>query len=84
MQELDNVSRSSRESVAASDIKQVAVLDWDDCLRDEKGLNYQLMHNALAVAARNTRRPCPNSVKRCRACKPGCKAGRPQAKETRC
>lgn len=38
--------------VQASKAKQVVVLDWDDCLRDEKGLNYQLMHNALAVAAR--------------------------------
>ncbi|MDO3507745.1 HAD family hydrolase [Ralstonia pseudosolanacearum] len=59
VQELDNVSRSSRESVAASDIKQVAVLDWDDCLRDEKGLNYQLMHNALAVAAREHAQTLP-------------------------
>jgi len=52
VQELDRVSRATRASVRASEPKQVIVLDWDDCLRDEKGLNYQLMHNALVVAAR--------------------------------
>ncbi|MBB6582831.1 XopC/Rsp1239 family type III secretion system effector [Ralstonia solanacearum] len=52
VQELNEVSRTSRASVGASDVKQVVVLDWDDCLRDEKGLNYQLMHNALTIAAR--------------------------------
>ncbi len=50
--ELDQVSRSSRASVKPSEVKQVVVFDWDDCLRDEKGLNYQLMHNALVVAAK--------------------------------
>jgi len=52
VQELDQVSSSSRKSIQGSEVKQVVVLDWDDCLRDEKGLNYQLMHNALAVAAK--------------------------------
>lgn len=52
VEELDQVSSSSRKSVQGSELKQVMVLDWDDCLRDEKGLNYQLMHNALATAAR--------------------------------
>ncbi len=35
----------------AADLKPVVVLDWDDCLRYEKGMNYQLVHNALAIAA---------------------------------
>lgn len=29
----------------------MVVLDWDDCLRYEKGMNYQLVHNALEIAA---------------------------------
>ncbi|WP_244667877.1 type III secretion system effector protein XopC [Xanthomonas sp. D-99] len=52
VKELDQVSLASRSSIQASEVKQVVVLDWDDCLRDEKGLNYKLMHNALAIAAR--------------------------------
>lgn len=32
-------------------VKQVVVLDWDDCLRDHQALNYQGLHNALALAA---------------------------------
>ncbi|MFD2426799.1 hypothetical protein ACFSUI_25400 [Ralstonia solanacearum] len=29
-------------------------MDWDDCLRyeEKKGMNYQLVHNALVIAAR--------------------------------
>ncbi|MCS4509728.1 hypothetical protein NBM50_05555 [Xylophilus ampelinus] len=57
--ELDQVSKSSRKSVQGSEVKQVIVLDWDDCLRDEKGLNYQLMHNALAVAAKEHAKTLP-------------------------
>ena len=34
-----------------SEVKQVVVLDWDDCLRDHQALNYQWLHNALALAA---------------------------------
>ncbi|MGV7206202.1 HAD hydrolase-like protein, partial [Xanthomonas citri pv. rhynchosiae] len=52
VKELDQVSLASRFSIQASEVKQVVVLDWDDCLRDEKGLNYKLMHNALAITAR--------------------------------
>ncbi|WVK02521.1 type III secretion system effector protein XopC [Xanthomonas campestris pv. olitorii] len=52
VKELDQVSLASRSSIQASEVKQVVVLDWDDCLRDEKGLNYKLMHNALAITAR--------------------------------
>lgn len=59
VQELDQVSSSSRKSVQGSEVKQVVVLDWDDCLRDEKGLNYQLMHNALAVAAKEHAQALP-------------------------
>lgn len=40
VKELDQVSLASRSSIQASEVKQVVVLDWDDCLRDEKGLNY--------------------------------------------
>lgn len=41
-----------RPAQGGRDIKQVFVLDWDDCLRIEKGMNFQLMHNALTLAAR--------------------------------
>ncbi|HEU4622486.1 MAG TPA: HAD hydrolase-like protein [Burkholderiaceae bacterium] len=49
--EMDKESASSRQVVAPTPITQLHVLDWDDCLRDEKGMNYQLMHNAIHVAA---------------------------------
>ncbi len=29
----------------------IHIFDWDDTLRDEKGMNYQLMHNSLTIAA---------------------------------
>ncbi|WP_197339569.1 type III effector protein [Ralstonia solanacearum] len=43
---------SAKAAPNASDVKPVVVLDWDDCLRYEKGMNYQLVHNALVIAAR--------------------------------
>ncbi|KFX29328.1 type III effector protein [Ralstonia solanacearum] len=43
---------SAKAAPHASDVKPVVVLDWDDCLRYEKGMNYQLVHNALVIAAR--------------------------------
>lgn len=43
----------------ASEAQNAVVLDWDDCLRDEKGLNYQLIHKALLVIARNHARTLP-------------------------
>lgn len=59
VRELDEVSRCGRPSVKASNVKQVIVLDWDDCLRDEKGLTYQIMHNALVVAAKENAKTFP-------------------------
>lgn len=59
VRELDEVSSASRLSIEASNVKQVVVLDWDDCLRDEKGLNYQLMHNALVIAAKENEKTMP-------------------------
>ncbi|MHA6894934.1 hypothetical protein ACQUJT_12700 [Ralstonia pseudosolanacearum] len=44
-------SPRSAPAAAAAQLKQAVVLDWDDCLRYEKGVNYQLMHNALSIAA---------------------------------
>ncbi|WAT14142.1 HAD hydrolase-like protein [Xanthomonas fragariae] len=52
MQERDAARRSNPEP--AAEIKQLAVLDWDDCVRDEKGMTYQLLHNALAITARES------------------------------
>ncbi|MBL9198189.1 hypothetical protein VB151_10950 [Xanthomonas fragariae] len=49
MQERDAARK--RNSEPAAEIKQLSVLDWDDCLRDEKGMTYQLLHNALAITA---------------------------------
>ncbi|MDO3512190.1 hypothetical protein [Ralstonia pseudosolanacearum] len=47
-----NEASGSRSAPAhAADLKPVVVLDWDDCLRYEKGMNYQLVHNALEIAA---------------------------------
>ncbi|GLU35902.1 hypothetical protein Busp01_57440 [Trinickia caryophylli] len=59
VRELNEVSSASRASIEASDVKQVVVLDWDDCLRDEKSMNYQLMHNALAISAREHMKALP-------------------------
>ena len=42
-----------------SDVKQVVVMDWDDCLVDDKGLTYQVMHNALEIAAREHAQTLP-------------------------
>ncbi|MHA6891178.1 hypothetical protein [Ralstonia pseudosolanacearum] len=47
----DEASSPHSAPAAAAQFKQAVVLDWDDCLRYEKGVNYQLMHNALAIAA---------------------------------
>lgn len=47
----DEAGGSRNAPADATQIKPVVVLDWDDCLRYEKGVNYQLMHNALAIAA---------------------------------
>ncbi|MGC0016660.1 HAD family hydrolase, partial [Ralstonia pseudosolanacearum] len=47
----DGASGSRSAPVDAAQIKPAVVLDWDDCLRYEKGVNYHLMHNALAIAA---------------------------------
>lgn len=52
MQERDAARKSNPEP--AAEIKQLAVLDWDDCVRDEKGMTYQLLHNALAITARES------------------------------
>lgn len=38
-------------AAGGSDVKQVLVLDWDDCLRDHQALAYQGLHNALALTA---------------------------------
>lgn len=57
--ELDKVSSTSRLSIEYFNVKQVIVLDWDDCLRDEKGLNYQLMHNALVLASKDNAKTMP-------------------------
>ncbi|MBC7500897.1 MAG: HAD hydrolase-like protein [Herminiimonas sp.] len=51
VQEMLHESATTRKLVAPTPIEDVHVLDWDDFLRDEKGMNYQLMHNALAVSA---------------------------------
>lgn len=47
--ELETVSQSTRSVIQGSQVEQVAVVDWDDCLRDEKSLNYQMYHNALSA-----------------------------------
>lgn len=52
----------------AADLKPVVVLDWDDCLRYEKGMNYQLVHNALEIAASMHARACLNSGQRSTGC----------------
>jgi phosphoglycolate phosphatase-like HAD superfamily hydrolase len=77
VQELDRVSRATRASVRASEPKQVVVLDWDDCLRDEKGLNYQLMHNALAVAAREQAARYPELAQAVERLQADLRSGRP-------
>ena len=51
VKELVRECAQSRTLVMPTPIEDVHVVDWDDFLRDEKGMNYQLMHNALAVAA---------------------------------
>lgn len=49
--EMDAEIKRSRTVTQPLAIKSVHVMDWDDFLRDEKGLNYQLMHNAIFVSA---------------------------------
>lgn len=49
--EMDAEIARSRRVTQPLHIKSVHVMDWDDFLRDEKGLNYQLMHNAISVSA---------------------------------
>ncbi|HEX7635596.1 MAG TPA: hypothetical protein VF427_10000 [Noviherbaspirillum sp.] len=49
--ELHRVGSEARKIIKDTPIREVHVLDWDDFLRDEKGMNYQLMHNALAITA---------------------------------
>ncbi|MFN7836032.1 MAG: HAD hydrolase-like protein [Burkholderiaceae bacterium] len=44
-------SATFRYVIASTPIEQAYVLDWDNFLMDEKGVNYQLMHNALVIAA---------------------------------
>lgn len=50
---------ASRAPDKASEVKQVVVMDWDDCLVDDKGLTYQVMHNALEIAAREHAQTLP-------------------------
>ncbi|MEF9406327.1 type III effector protein [Ralstonia solanacearum] len=52
--EIHEAGGSAKAAPHASDVKPVVVLDWDDCLRyeEKKGMNYQLVHNALVIAAR--------------------------------
>ncbi|CAH0442900.1 hypothetical protein [Ralstonia pseudosolanacearum] len=47
----DEASSPRSAPADAAQIEPAVVLDWDDCLRYEKGVNYQLMHNALSIAA---------------------------------
>ncbi len=49
--EMDQELEKNRKVTAPQSREAVYVLDWDDFLRDEKGLNYRLMHNAVAKAA---------------------------------
>lgn len=48
---MDKEVRASRYVTEAAPIEKVYVLDWDDFLSDQKGNDYQLMHNALVTAA---------------------------------
>ena len=49
--EMINECQRSRIVTSPRSPKNIHIFDWDDTLRDEKGMNYQLMHNSLAIAA---------------------------------
>lgn len=57
MMEIDNTK--NRKVIKPVPVKSVHVLDYDDFLRDEKGMNYQLMYNALVVAGQKYRTEYP-------------------------
>lgn len=44
---------ANRKTTKPMKIQQVHVFDYDDCLTDEQGVLYKLMHNALQTAAQN-------------------------------
>lgn len=43
-----SISTSAFASPAIADLH---VLDWDDCIRDKIGMNYELLHNAITITA---------------------------------
>jgi phosphoglycolate phosphatase-like HAD superfamily hydrolase len=49
--DIQKTAKATRKNVQHAPVKRVEVLDWDCCLTNEKAMNYQLMHNALAIAA---------------------------------
>lgn len=61
--ELKRFASASRKFIEDTPITDVHVLDWDDCLRDEKGMNYQLIHNALAIVANEYKHAYPQLQK---------------------
>jgi phosphoglycolate phosphatase-like HAD superfamily hydrolase len=49
--DIQNTAKATRKNVQHTPVTRVQVLDWDCCITNEKAMNYQLMVNALAVAA---------------------------------
>lgn len=42
---------TSISAFASPAIADLHVLDWDDCIRDKIGMNYELLHNAITITA---------------------------------